>query len=78
MFIDKDMQKRFLAECIVKKTLVSLYLRNGIKTSGIIVAMTDDIIFFNTPVPHIIYKRHVNAIFPEAHNAKPVIENPLC
>jgi len=74
MFIDKDMQEKFLLEFIIKKTIVSLYLRNGIKMTGTIIAMTDDIIFFNDPVPKTIYKRHVKQVFSESHRTKLVAE----
>ncbi len=68
MFIDcigKDMQEKFLAEFILKKTIVSLYLKNGIKLTGKIVSKSDDIIFFNDPIPKIIYRLHVSAVFAE-------------
>lgn len=57
-------QERFLSDLIARQTPVAVYLKNGIKLTGKIIGVTNDIIFLNNPAPQLIYKRQVSTVVP--------------
>jgi RNA chaperone Hfq len=61
-----ECQDKFLAELIANQTPVAIYLKNGVKLTGKIIGVTNDIIFLNNPAPQMIYKKQVNTILPMA------------
>ena len=65
MYMSRDCQSKFLYRLIEAQAFVCVYLRNGTKITGQLVGATADMIFLNTPVPQVIYKRRVSAILPE-------------
>ena len=76
MYISKDCQEKFIAGLIENQSIVSVYLKNGVKLTGKIIAATDDVIFLNGPVPQMIYKQRVSTILPvQMFNAPGPIPN---
>ncbi len=64
MYISMDCQSRFLKQLIENQSYVSIYLKNGVRLTGKIIGLTDDIVFLNTPVPQLVYKKQINTILP--------------
>jgi len=65
MHLSTEYQERFISDLIANQSPVSIYLKNGIKLTGRITAVTKDVIFLNQPVPQMIYKRQVSTILPQ-------------
>ena len=66
MYMSKDCQGKYLSRLVENQSVVSVYLRNGVKLTGKIIAATDDMIFLNSPAPQVIYKSRVVSVMPEA------------
>jgi RNA chaperone Hfq len=64
MHLSTEYQERFISELIANQTSVAVYLKNGIKLTGKIVGVTNDVIFLNQPVPQMIYKKQISTILP--------------
>jgi len=65
MYMSRDCQEIYLSRLIKNQSIVSVYLRNGVKLTGKIIAATDDLIFLNSPAPQVIYKSRVVSVMPE-------------
>lgn len=64
-----ECQEKFLSNLVTEQSIASIYLKNGIKLTGKIIASSKDAIFLNSPVPQMIYKNRVSTIcFQEKTN----------
>jgi len=57
-----ECQINFFSSLINSQSIVSIYLKNGIKLTGTIIATSENVIFLNTPILQMIYKDRVSTI----------------
>ena len=60
----KSLQTIFLNELQKEQLLVSIFLVNGIKLHGMVVAYDDDVIMLKNAVPQVVYKHAISTIVP--------------
>jgi RNA chaperone Hfq len=53
-----------LSQLIKTQARVVIYLKNGVKLTGRIIAVSEDAIFLNDPAPKMIYRKIVSTIVP--------------
>ena len=60
----KSLQTIFLNELQKEQLLVSIFLVNGIKLHGMVVAYDDDVIMLKNAVTQVVYKHAISTIVP--------------
>jgi len=59
-------ENQFIERLVEEKTPVAVFLRNGIKLTGLLVAADDDCLYLKNVLLQLIYKHAVNTIQPSA------------
>ena len=67
----KSLQTIFLNELQKEQLLVSIFLVNGIKLHGMVVAYDDDVIMLKNAVTQVVYKHAISTIVPSRQVTKP-------
>jgi RNA chaperone Hfq len=65
MYSSIDCQSKYLSVLAENRATVSVILKSGVKLTGKIIGVTNDIIFLNSPAPQMVYKKWVRSIVPE-------------
>ena len=58
------LEEKYFDALIKQKTPVSIFLRNGIKLTGIVIDTTETSIYLKNVVVQLVYKHAVNTIVP--------------
>ncbi len=67
----QTLQGEYLAQLIKRQKPVTLYFKNGCKLIGVLMGMTDEVIFFNHGITDYFYKNNIHSIMPiSPHLAK--------
>lgn len=69
MSVSAECQKKFLSNLISDQTIVSVYLKHGIRLTGKILWEDEGVIFLSEPIPQMIYKSSVSTIVPSANES---------
>ncbi|HEV2613622.1 MAG TPA: RNA chaperone Hfq [Gammaproteobacteria bacterium] len=54
----------FINKLIAAKTPVSVFMRNGIKLTGILVAADEEVLYLKNTITQMVYKHAVSTIVP--------------
>ncbi len=57
-------QSKYLDSLIKDQKPVTLYFKNGYRVIGIMMGMTDKVIFFKQSITEYFYKNNINSIIP--------------
>ena len=57
-------EEDFINKLIANKVPVSVFMRNGIKLTGILVAADSDVLYLKNTITQMIYKHAVSTIVP--------------
>jgi host factor-I protein len=57
----------FINKLIAAKTPVSVFMRNGIKLTGILVAADEEVLYLKNTITQMVYKHAVSTIVPASN-----------
>ncbi len=60
----QTLQREYLVQLIKCQKPVTLYFKNGCKLIGVLMGMTDEVIFFKHGITDYFYKTNINSITP--------------
>ncbi len=66
MEIQSRIEEQFLKPLIDNQVQVAIFLKNGIKLTGKIIAVTNENIFLGEPIVQMIYKKYISTIVEPA------------
>jgi sRNA-binding regulator protein Hfq len=67
MFSHQMLQREYLAQLIKHQKPVTLHFKNGHRKNGVIMGITDEVIFFNHGITDYFYQDSIYAVNPIAH-----------
>lgn len=60
-------EENFIKKLIAAKTPVSVFMRNGIKLTGILVAADEEVLYLKNTITQMVYKHAVSTIVPASN-----------
>ncbi|MDX2165021.1 MAG: RNA chaperone Hfq [Gammaproteobacteria bacterium] len=60
-------EENFINKLIAAKTPVSVFMRNGIKLTGILVAADEEVLYLKNTITQMVYKHAVSTIVPASN-----------
>ncbi len=66
MYAIQSLQTDYLAYLIKNQKRVTVCFKNGCKIMGVVMGMTDEVIFFKHGITKFFYKKSINALIPAA------------
>ncbi len=64
MCLIQTLQSKYLAQLIHDQKPVTLHFKNGHRRNGLLMSMTDEVIFFKHGITDYIYKNSIHAVMP--------------
>jgi host factor-I protein len=60
-------EENFINKLIAAKTPVSVFMRNGIKLTGVLVAADEEVLYLKNTITQMVYKHAVSTIVPASN-----------